>query len=48
VDTITLAYRKEALDEAHPLSRRRDFVPYATVLLCWDGEVPSEEVNSLQ
>jgi hypothetical protein len=40
VGSITLAYRKGALDEAHPLSRRPDFVPHPTVQLFWDGEVP--------
>jgi threonyl-tRNA synthetase len=48
VDTVTLAYRKEALNEAHPLSRRRDFVSHATIIFCWDGEVPSEVINLLQ
>jgi hypothetical protein len=38
---MTLAYRKGALNEAYPLSRRPDFVPRATVPLLWDGEVPS-------
>jgi hypothetical protein len=41
VGSMTLAYRKGALNEAHPLSRRPDLVPQATVPLCWDGEVPS-------
>jgi cytochrome c peroxidase len=41
VGSMTLAYRKEALNEADPLSRRQDFVPQATVPLFWDGEVPS-------
>jgi hypothetical protein len=39
---MTLAYRKGALNEADPLSRRRDFVPHATVPLFWGGEVPSD------
>jgi hypothetical protein len=39
---MTLAYRKGALNEADPLSRRPDFVPHATVPLFWDGEVPSD------
>ena len=40
---MTLAYRKGALNEAGPLSRRPDFVPQATVpLRGWDGEVPSD------
>jgi hypothetical protein len=39
---MTLAYRKGALNEANPLSRRPDFVPQATVPLFWDGEVPSD------
>jgi hypothetical protein len=38
---MTLAYRKEALNEVDPLSRRHDFLPQATVPLFWDGEVPS-------
>jgi hypothetical protein len=37
---MTLAYRKGALNEADPLSRRPDFVPHATVPLFWYGEVP--------
>jgi hypothetical protein len=39
---MTLAYRKGALNEADPLSRRPDFVPHTTVPLFWDGEVPSD------
>jgi hypothetical protein len=39
---MTLAYRKGAMNEADPLSRRPDFVPHATVPLFWDGEVPSD------
>jgi hypothetical protein len=39
--SMTLAYRKGVVNEADPLSRRPDFVPHATVPLCWDGEVPS-------
>jgi hypothetical protein len=39
---MTLAYRKGALNEADPLSRRPDFVPHATAPLFWDGEVPSD------
>jgi hypothetical protein len=42
VVSMTLAYRKGALNEADPLSRRLDFVPQATIPLFWDGEVPSE------
>jgi hypothetical protein len=42
VGSLTIAYRKGALDEADPLSRRPDFVPQATVPLFWDGEVPSD------
>jgi hypothetical protein len=38
---VTLGYRKGALNEVHPFSRRLDFVPHATVPLFWDGEVPS-------
>jgi hypothetical protein len=30
------------LNEAHPFSRRPNFVPHATVPLFWDGEVPSD------
>jgi hypothetical protein len=36
------AYRKLALTEADPLSRRPNFVPHATIPLFWDGEVPSD------
>jgi hypothetical protein len=39
---MTLVYRKGALSEADPLSRRPDFVPQSTVPLFWDGEVPSD------
>jgi hypothetical protein len=39
---MTLAYRKGALNEADPLSRRPSFVYEATVPLVWDGEVPSD------
>jgi hypothetical protein len=39
---MTLAYRKGALNEDDPLSRRPNFVPHATVPLFWDGEVPSD------
>jgi hypothetical protein len=39
---MTLAYRKGALNEAHPLSWRPDFIPHATVPLFKDGEVPSD------
>jgi hypothetical protein len=41
VGSMTLAYRKGALNEVHPLSRRPYFVPHATIPLFWDGEVPS-------
>jgi hypothetical protein len=41
VGSMTLAYRKGALNEVGPLSRHPDFVPHATVPLFWDGEVPS-------
>jgi hypothetical protein len=41
VGSMTLAYRKRAPNEVGPLTRRPDFVPQATVLLFWDGEVPS-------
>jgi hypothetical protein len=41
VGSMTLAYRKGALNEAEQLSRRPDFVPHATISLFWDGEVPS-------
>jgi hypothetical protein len=37
----TLAYRKGAMKEAYPSSRRQDFVPYATTPLFWDGDTPS-------
>jgi hypothetical protein len=39
---MTLAYRKGALHENDPLSRRPDFVPQATVPQFWDSEVPSD------
>jgi hypothetical protein len=39
---MTLAYRKGALNEADPLSRRPYFEAQATVPLFWDGEVPSD------
>jgi hypothetical protein len=42
VGSMTLGYRKGALNEADPLSQRLDFVPHATVPLFWDGEVPSD------
>jgi hypothetical protein len=35
VGTMTLAYRKGALDEADPLSLRSVFVPHATVPCCF-------------
>jgi hypothetical protein len=38
--SMTLAYRKGALNEAYPLRRRPNFVPQATFPLFWDGEVP--------
>jgi hypothetical protein len=41
--SVTLAYRKGAMNEVDPLSRRPYFVPQATVPLFWDGEVPSDE-----
>jgi hypothetical protein len=41
VGSITLAYRKGAMLEAYPLSRRPDFVPHAAFPLFWDGDVPS-------
>jgi hypothetical protein len=41
VGSMTLAYRKGAMNEADPLSRRPNFVPHATIPLFWDGEVPS-------
>jgi hypothetical protein len=43
VDSMALAYRKGALNEVDPLSRRPDFVPHATIPLFWDDEVPSYE-----
>jgi hypothetical protein len=42
VGSMTLAYRKGAMNEADPLSRRPNFVPRATVPSFWDGEVPSD------
>jgi hypothetical protein len=42
VGSMTLAYRKGALNEAGPLSWRTDFVPQATIPLFWDGEVSSD------
>jgi hypothetical protein len=39
---MTLAYRKGALNEGDPLSRRPNFVPHPTFALFWDGEVPSD------
>jgi hypothetical protein len=44
VGTMTIAYRKGAMNEADPLlSRRPHSVPHqATFSLFWDGEVPSE------
>jgi hypothetical protein len=42
VGSMTFAYRKGALNEADPLSRRPNFVPLATIpLIYWAGEVPS-------
>jgi hypothetical protein len=41
VGTMTLTYRKGAMNEADPLSRRPYFVLVATVPLFGDGEVPS-------
>jgi hypothetical protein len=41
VGSMTLAYRKEALDKANQLSRRPNFVPWVTFPLLWDGEVTS-------
>jgi hypothetical protein len=40
--SMTLAYRKGALNEADPLSRRPNFVLQAAVPWFWDGEVPSD------
>jgi hypothetical protein len=42
VGTMTLAYRKGALHEFDPLSRRQEFVPQATIPLFWNGEVPTD------
>jgi hypothetical protein len=42
VGTMTLAYRKGALNEADPFSRIPYFEPQTTVPLSWDGEVPSD------
>jgi hypothetical protein len=43
VGSMTLAYRKGAVNKDDPLSRRTDFVPHATIPLFWDGEVTSNE-----
>jgi hypothetical protein len=43
VGSMTLAYRKGAMNEANPLSRRQKFILHAIVPLFWDGEVPSDE-----
>jgi hypothetical protein len=40
VGSMTLAYRRGALDEVDPLSRRPKFVPHATFPLSWDSEIP--------
>jgi hypothetical protein len=42
VGSMSLAHRKEASDQADPLSRRPKFVPQTTVPLLWDGMVPSD------
>jgi hypothetical protein len=42
VGSMALVYRKGALNEAYPLSRRPYFVPQATFPLFWDREVPSD------
>jgi hypothetical protein len=43
---MTLAYRKGAMNEVHPLRRRPDFVHHATNPLFWDGEVlPDEDLR---
>jgi hypothetical protein len=42
VGSTTLAYRKGALNNADPLSRRLHFVPQAIVPLFWNGEVSSD------
>jgi hypothetical protein len=39
VGSMTLAYRKGAMNEADPLSRRPDVVHQATCPKLWDGEV---------
>jgi hypothetical protein len=41
VASMTLAYRKGALNKCDPLSRRPEFVPHVTVPLLSDGEAPS-------
>jgi hypothetical protein len=41
VGTMTLAYRKGAMNEADSLSRRQYFIPQATVHFLGDGEVAS-------
>jgi hypothetical protein len=43
VGSMTLAYRKGAMSEAYPLSRRPDFVPHATVPFLGDGEGPLDQ-----
>jgi hypothetical protein len=43
VGSMTLAYRKGAMNEVYPISRRQYFVPHATVPLFLDGEVPSSD-----
>jgi hypothetical protein len=48
VGTMTLAYRKGALNEAYTLRQRPNLVPYAKVLLFGDGEVPSHAKSRLK
>jgi hypothetical protein len=43
VGTMTLAYRKGAMNEVDPFIRRPDFVPHATIPLFLDNKVPSHE-----
>jgi hypothetical protein len=39
LSSMTLAYRKGAMDKAYPLSLRLDIVPQATFPSLWDGEI---------
>jgi hypothetical protein len=48
VSSMTLAYRKGALNEADPLSRRPDFVPLAKVVLGWRASVRRRITTEVQ